>query len=445
MTMELVRKYAAPVPRYTSYPTALSFSPRVGSEIHAKWLQDLPLSDPISLYVHIPYCKSICWYCACHAKAARKAEPIRRYLDALEAEISLVEQLIPQGVVVKNIHWGGGSPNSLEASDIKRLTEMLRGKFHVEETAQFAVEIDPRTLSEEQAAAFTEAGVNRASLGVQDFDDGVQEAIGRIQSFETTLGVAKLLRSHGINSINVDLVYGLPRQTRESAENTIKGVLEINPDRIALFGYAHMPSKFKRQRLVDDDALPGVEQRFDLSNLMANRLMEAGYVRVGLDHFARPEDSLANGPVHRNFQGYTSDTATSLIGFGATAISKFPDGYVQNVVPVGEYERLVMAGRLPSVRGYEMSDMDRMRAFAIERLMCDLAFPADGLRKRFGEASKPLFEDAISLVEADRDGLVEGVGEGFFVTEKGRPFLRSISAHFDDHLISKQTRFSTGV
>ncbi len=223
------------------------------------------------------------------------------------------------------------------------------------------------------------------------------------------------------------------------------GVLALQPERIALFGYAHLPSKFKRQRLVDETALPGSEKRFALANRMASRLTTAGYVRIGLDHFARPEDPLARGPIYRNFQGYTSDKATTVIGLGSSAISKLPGGYAQNAVPVGDYERTVNGRRLATTRGYVLTDEDRMRGFAIERLMCDLAFPADELRERFGAAADPLIADAHDILDADADGLVEKVASGFRVTERGRPFLRAISACFDAHRDAQTASFSTGV
>ena len=445
MMIDLIRKHAAPVPRYTSYPTALSFTNDVTEETYATWLAQLSVQDTISLYLHIPFCNSICWYCGCHAKGTRKREPVARYLKALEAEIELVSARTPMGIRVNNLHWGGGSPNSLSPEEIRQLAHTLKAHFHISNESAFAVEIDPRSLTEAQSQAFAEVGVNRASLGVQDFDADVQAAIGRIQSFDVTRTAAENLRRSGITSLNIDLVYGLPRQTRDSAERTMDGVLELNPDRIALFGYAHLPAKIKRQRLVDETNLPGSEKRFALANRMASRLTAAGYVRVGLDHFARPEDPLSVGPIRRNFQGYTTDTSSALIGLGATAIGQMPDGYVQNAISVAEYERRIQSGKLATQRGYELTKDDRIRAFVIERLMCDLAFPARALCEHFGAKALHLIEDARELVKADSDGLVEPDGSGFRVTEKGRPFLRSIAACFDQHTNIANNRFSVGV
>ncbi len=445
MMVDLIRKHAAPIPRYTSYPTALSFNDQIDSETYASWLAQLSPKDTISLYLHIPFCKSICWYCGCHAKGTRRKEPVQRYLKALETEISLVSARIPKGVRVDHVHWGGGSPNSLEPDEIERLANTLNTHFEISSDATFAVEIDPRSLTEAQARAFAKAGVNRASLGVQDFDRDVQTAIGRIQSYEVTQTAADHLRQSGITSINIDLVYGLPNQTRESAEKTMDCVLALNPERIALFGYAHLPAKIKRQRLVDETNLPGSEQRFALANRMASRLATAGYVRIGLDHFARPDDPLSVGPIRRNFQGYTTDASSALIGMGATAIGQTPNGYVQNAIAVGDYERSVFNGELATRKGYELTNEDRIRAFVIERLMCDLRFPSHALIDRFGADAMHLLEFANDLVEADKDGLVEADGRGFCVTEKGRPFLRSIAACFDQHTNIKKNSFSVGV
>jgi oxygen-independent coproporphyrinogen-3 oxidase len=269
---------------------------------------------------------------------------------------------------------------------------------------------------------------------VQDFDPKVQAAINRRQSFETTELAVKALREHGIDRINIDLVYGLPHQTRDSVEDTIGKVLTLAPDRIAAFGYAHLPSRLKHQALIEEAALPGVVERFAQANRLAHMLTAAGYQRIGLDHFARAGDPLASGPVARNFQGYTTDQADALIGLGASAIGRLPEGYLQNCVPAADYERRIAERGLATARGVRLTEGDRMRAFVIERLMCDLAFPAAELDRRFGAAAAPLLDEARALLEADRDRLVERDGEGFRITERGRPFVRSIAACFDAYL-----------
>jgi oxygen-independent coproporphyrinogen-3 oxidase len=345
------------------------------------------------------------------------------------------------------MHWGGGSPNILEPSEIRRLASHIRSAFNLASDAEFAVEVDPRDMPPARVEAFAEAGVNRVSIGVQDFESCVQRAINREQTYETTASVVAAFRNNGIRSVNIDLVYGLPHQTRDSVERTIEQVLALEPDRIALFGYAHLPQRLPHQRLIDASALPDAVERFAQANRAANRIMKAGYVRVGLDHFAKPGDSLATGHVHRNFQGYTPDDAGVLLGLGASAIGRLKQGYVQNAPATAEYERLVLEHGLATVRGHRMSLEDEARALVIKRLMCDLRFPARELTTRFGPVAAPILEDARDLISCDSDGLVEEIGDDgeFQVTEKGRLFVRSICSVFDSYLGKSNVRYAQGV
>ena len=441
----LIARHAAPAPRYTSYPTALQFTSKVDSKHYAEWLAALSGEATLSLYVHIPYCHELCWYCGCNTKAVQRYGPIGRYLDALEHEVRTVAALASAANAVTNIHWGGGSPNVLSAVHIRRLAEQLRASFRVRGGAEFAVEIDPRTLSQPQVDAFADAGVNRISLGVQDFDAAVQTAINRIQSFDTTRRAVEMFRERAVASINIDLVYGLPHQTLSTAEHTIDLVLRLQPDRIAAFGYAHLPARLKHQRLIDAAALPDARLRFELAGRIGQRLVEAGYVRIGLDHFARPDDALACRPVTRNFQGYTTDQATALIGLGASAIGRFSDGYVQNATPVGAYMARIAADGLAVSRGLRLAPDDRMRAFVIEQLMCGMAFSGTEMKRRFGAAAEPLYREAKALVASDRDGLVEPTRDGFRITERGRPFVRSLCARFDTYLTAGAAGHAAGV
>lgn len=445
MRIDTVRKYTSPVPRYTSYPTALKFADAVQDDQHGAWLGALKPDEPVSLYLHIPFCKLLCWYCACNTQGTQRQEPVERYLTDLFKEIELVSAALHHQPPIKSMHWGGGSPNSLTPSNMRALSSWLKRKFNFQESASFAVEIDPRCFDEGQAEALGDIGVTRVSLGVQDFASNVQSAIGRMQSFEDTLNAANLIRKHGIENLNIDLVYGLPHQTRTSADATIDAVLDLKPNRIALFGYAHLPSKFSRQRLIDSEALPKVEQRFALANRMINRLKNAGYVRVGLDHLALPDDALARGPIRRNFQGYTSESAAAIVGLGASSISQFPWGYSQNTPSLKAYTGRIEAGRLATVKGYHMNEDDRVRAFTIERLMSDLNFSENCLRQNFGALAEPVIEDAQTLLAADQDGLLEKSQNGFHVTERGRPFLRAICACFDAYLPEDGTQHSVGV
>ena len=445
MNPKLVRRYSGAVPRYTSYPTAPHFSDKVGAAQCTSWLAALPEQARLSLYIHIPFCSALCWYCGCSTKVANRYEPVASYLSSLRSEIANVAARVPASHSVTHVHWGGGSPNILTPDDIPALAETTRRSFNVAEGAEFAVEIDPRGLDRERVAAFARAGVTRASIGVQDFDETVQSAINRRQSFALTQAAVEALREHGIGAINIDLVYGLPHQTRDSVEATVSKVLALEPSRIAAFGYAHLPARLKHQALIDEAALPGAVERFAQSNRLAHILGAAGYVRVGLDHYARADDPLASGPVNRNFQGYTTDAADALIGLGASAIGRLPEGYVQNCIAVPDYHRLIAEHGLATVRGFHLSDSDRMRGFVIERLMCDLAFPAAELNRRFGDAATPLLEVAQALIEADHDRLIEPDGEAFRVTERGRPFVRAIAACFDSYLGAGEARHSAGV
>jgi oxygen-independent coproporphyrinogen III oxidase len=450
MAPELAIKHSAPVPRYTSYPTAPHFSAAVDNDVYQQWLSALPQNDPISLYVHVPFCDQLCWYCGCSTKATRRYEPIAAYMDALLREIDSVAKRLGQRHSVKHIHWGGGSPNVLEPQDILRLAGAIGDSFTLTEDMEFAVEVDPRRIDTACIDAFSHAGVTRVSLGVQDFDMAVQKAINRIQSFDDTREALDRFRQAGVHSVNIDLVYGLPHQTRDSVARTIDQVLELSPDRIALFGYAHLPERLPHQRLIDTNILPGPVERFAQSNRVANHILDAGYVRVGLDHFAKPSDPLASQPVKRNFQGYTNDDADTLIGFGASAIGRLPQGYVQNAVPTSNYMRAVQEQGVATARGYELSEDDRARALVINGLMCDLEFRVQDLSAFDRKTVDTLSDEATLLIEADTDGLIEKTAAGFRVTEKGRPFVRSICSCFDAYLEhnvvgSAKPRYSVGV
>ncbi|MEQ1719370.1 MAG: oxygen-independent coproporphyrinogen III oxidase [Hyphomicrobium sp.] len=434
MLPDLIKRYSSPVPRYTSYPTAPHFSPSVQASDYGAWLKALAPGASLSLYFHFPFCHQLCWYCGCNTKAVRRYEPVSEYLTALEHEIETVSNLVTKDHRVSHIHWGGGSPNILEPADIARLGTAIRKAFNIAPEAEFAVEIDPRTLSEAQVAAFADAGVNRVSVGVQDFDDAVQVAINRQQSFDVTKRALDMFRTHEVRSVNVDLVYGLPHQTRQSVQKTILKVLALQPNRIAIFGYAHLPARLKHQRLIDESVLPGVLERFGQSRRLARILASAGYKPIGLDHYAKLGDTLADAGVRRNFQGYTTDASDALIGFGASAIGQLPQGYVQNVVSSGAYQALVSGEGLATVRGIRLSGDDRVRAAAIERLMCDFEFSSSELASRFGAEAAPVIAEAEELVAADADGLVKRTGDGFVVTDIGKPFVRTICSVFDAYL-----------
>ncbi|HRK18652.1 MAG TPA: oxygen-independent coproporphyrinogen III oxidase [Hyphomicrobiaceae bacterium] len=447
MQTELIARHSAPVPRYTSYPTAPHFVPTIAAEDYACWLRELPADTATSLYVHIPFCEKLCWYCGCNTKATEKYEPVAKYLDALAAERATISGMIGNVARITHMHWGGGSPSILSADDILKLTDGLRRQFRFDAAAEVAVEVDPRTITLDKIKAFVSGGFNRVSVGVQDFSDTVQEAINRLQGFDTTRDAIDGFRSAGIGSVNIDLVYGLPRQTLARLEETVSKVITLAPDRIALFGYAHLPARIVHQRMIADADLPNSVERFAQANRAANMLTDAGYIRIGLDHFARPDDSLATGTIRRNFQGYTTDTAETLIGLGASSIGRLEQGYVQNATAVGEYARRVLSGGLATVKGRAFTDEDRARGHVIEDLLCNLRFSAPEMIARYGAAGRRLAEDARRVVASDRDGLVAAVSDdgSFEVTEKGRHFLRSICACFDAYLGQGTATHATGV
>lgn len=449
MISDIVAKYDLKVPRYTSYPTAPHFSDAVDGATYRAWLAALDPRLGLSLYFHIPFCDSMCWFCGCYTKIVNRYRPVREYLDVLLAEIELVADRLPARFAARHLHWGGGSPTMLTGDDWLRIIDALRRRFEIAEDAEIAVELDPRDASEEYIRALAVAGVNRASIGVQDFHPEVQAAINRIQPFAVVERVCGWLRRHGINGINLDLMYGLPHQSVERVLDMVDKAVRLAPSRIALFGYAHVPWMKSHQRLIDESALPGIEERYRQFAAAARRLEEAGYRPIGLDHFARPGDSLAvalaEGRLRRNFQGYTSDDAPVLLGFGASAIGSLPKGYVQNVQPLNTYREATVAGRLPIGRGIALSADDRLRAEIIERLMCELAVDLAAVCRRHhrrlsdlgGSLQRltPLIEDGIAVIEEER----------LRVTDEGRPFLRLVAAAFDAYLNEGTKRHSRAV
>ncbi|MYZ48749.1 oxygen-independent coproporphyrinogen III oxidase [Propylenella binzhouense] len=449
MEKDVIRRHAAPVPRYTSYPTAPHFTERVDAATYRSWLGRLPRDARLSLYCHIPFCDTLCWFCGCHTKETRQYAPVAAYAGALAAEIRTVGGLLPEGPEVRQVHWGGGSPTILSAGDIARLAGALREAFRFAGDAEFSIEVDPRMLDEARIEALADAGVTRASFGVQDFDPEVQKAINRVQTYEETEAVVEAFRARGVRSLNIDVLYGLPRQTRDAVEHTVRKVVALRPDRIALFGYAHVPWMKKHQTMIHAEELPDVVERFAQANRAASILVASGYERIGMDHFALPGDSLAvaarEGRLHRNFQGYTADAYDALIGLGASAIGQLPQGYVQNEVATGRYRARVEAGELAVVRGFELSAEDRIRAYAIERLMCEFRLSRNDLAARFGDEAEEVLEEAAYLAQRDEDGFLAEEGDAIAVTPRGRPFVRTICAALDPYFMAGAARHSVAV
>ncbi|MBB3570988.1 oxygen-independent coproporphyrinogen III oxidase [Rhizobium sp. BK491] len=441
-------RYAQPVPRYTSYPTAPHFHGGIDGMCYARWLGETDPHKPVSLYLHVPFCDQLCWFCGCHTKQVRRYDPVADYLDALGAEIALAARTLPGRRHVSAVHFGGGSPTVIEPDDIDSLRAKLDDAFDLDLDCEISVEIDPRNVDHDKLEAWHRFGITRASLGVQDFDPHVQRAINRRQSFEQTQAVVGALRNTGIGSINLDILYGLPLQTTETLRRTIDLAVSMRPNRIALFGYAHVPWVKKHQSLIDQDTLPGPAERFDMASSGAAQLAEAGYIALGLDHFADRDDNLAaaasDGRMRRNFQGYTTDDAETLIGFGASSIGRLPQGYVQNSVSAVDYIRKVRAGELPTVRGFALSLSDRIIGRLIESLMCNFSFSISDLKRAFGAEVDSLLVEAAEIAALE-GAIVSFDGDTFFVKPEGQPFVRTIASRFDRYLTRDKARHSAAV
>lgn len=449
MHSRIVETYSAPVPRYTSYPTAPHFHGRIGPQTYEGWLKEVPEGAALSLYLHIPFCDRLCWFCGCHTKQVRRYDPIATYLDALIAEIGLVGKIMGAGKTVTAIHFGGGSPTMLVPADWRRLDRALRGHFTVAPGAEISIEIDPNDLDDERLDAMAAIGMTRASLGVQDFNGKVQSAINRIQTFEQTKAVIDGLRARDVASINIDMLYGLPHQTEATIARTAEQVLSLAPDRVALFGYAHVPWMKKHQRLIDAATLPDAHQRFAQARLAGDALMADGLIPVGMDHFAKPGDALAlaatSGALRRNFQGYTTDNADALIGLGASSIGQLPQGIVQNTASTADYMRAVEQGQFATIKGYALNDHIRMEGWAIEQIMCNFSLSRGEALARFGNAANRLFEMADLYLATHDDGLFLRNGDRYEVTPQGRPFVRHFAAIFDAFLAQSRARHSVAV
>ncbi|OAF08443.1 coproporphyrinogen III oxidase [Bradyrhizobium centrolobii] len=437
------------LPRYTSYPTAPHFSRAIGADTYATWLAEIPTNASASLYLHVPFCREMCWYCGCHTQIVRRDGLIAAYQRTLGSEIELVAATVGRRIKVEHIHFGGGTPTIMAPEAFAELMATMRRAFFVPPSAEIAVEIDPRTLTADMVEAMRLSGVNRASLGVQSFDPVVQRAINRVQSFEQTASVVDMLRRAGIQGINFDLIYGLPHQTVASCLDTVRRALTLAPERFSVFGYAHVPDFKKHQRMIDKSVLPDGPARHDRACAIANALKEAGYVQIGLDHFAKADDSMAvalrERTLRRNFQGYTTDTSEVLLGFGASAIGHLPQGYVQNEVPIGAYSQSIAAGRLATAKGYGLTDDDRLRADIIERIMCEFSADLGAICARHGAAAEAMLNSAPRLKSLVSDGVVRLDGDRLAVAKDARFLVRSVAAAFDAHLDAAKQLHSRAV
>lgn len=435
---QLIARYDGTAPRYTSYPTAVQFTTAVGPAEHDAWLARLAPEAPASLYVHIPYCERLCWYCGCNTRAMNRASALTDYVALVGKEMARAASAAPARLRVDRIHLGGGTPNMTSREDLTALFSHMRAAFDIEPSAEISAELDPAVLSEGWIETAADLGMTRASLGVQDLSPHVQEAVNRIEPFETVADAVGRLRAAGVGSINLDLMYGLPRQTAADVLATLSRILSLRPERLALFGYAHVPWAKPHQRLISDADLPGPVERLRQSEAAAALLEAEGYRRIGLDHFALPGDALAQaaaaGRLRRNFQGYTADPAATLLGFGASSISAFAEGFTQNLTAERDWRVAVREGRQPTARGVALSPDDRFRGEIIERLMCALTVDLDAVCAAHGLDPLILTAARRRLAPFAADGLVRLAGPRIEVTERGAPFVRQVCALFDVHL-----------
>lgn len=436
-----------PAPRYTSYPTAIEFTGAVGAAEQAEALIACDAETAASLYVHVPYCREICWYCGCNTGAIGRPERLDAYVAALAREIGTVAGSFAGRV--SRVHFGGGSPNALIPAQLVAVADALRRAFRIDANAEWAAELDPRLLSSDHAAALADAGITRASLGVQTFNLHIQNRIHRLQPYrQVAQGIAEL-RRHGIGRINLDLMYGLPSQRLDDIAETIAMALQLEPDRVAMFGYAHLPAMLPWQRIIDAASLPDAEARFWQSALAHDLLVEQEFKAVGFDHFARPRDSLAvaagTGRLRRNFQGFTDDQAEVVVGLGASSISQFPGLLVQNEKHVGSWRMRALNGRLSGMRGCRRTAEDRMRAEIIERILCQREVDLADVAQKHGNSPETLPRALDALGELERFGVIRRAGSRIVVTAPGIPYSRLVAAAFDAYRRSAATNASRAV
>ena len=431
----LIAKYDGRAPRYTSYPTAVQFTPEVTAEVYKGWLGGLSQSDPVSLYLHIPFCARLCWYCGCNTRAVNRHAPVRDYVSYLLRETAMLAEALPGRIKGDAVHLGGGTPNMLTPDELDLIFGTLKQTFDLSPDAEIAAELDPEILTRDWVQAATANGLNRASLGVQNLAPEVQAAVNRVEHFSHIASCVGWLRDFGVASINMDLMYGLPKQTVANTLDTVREILTVRPERLALFGYAHVPWMKSHQQLIKDEDLPGAAERLDQSEAAAELLVSEGYVRIGLDHFALPADSLckamAQGRMHRNFQGYTTDEATILLGLGASAIGNLPQGFSQNVSQDLGWRAAIDRGNLPIARGLALTDDDRFRGEIIEKLMCDFEVDLAQVCAHHGRTLADLDTTRPGLADLAADGLLTMEGDRVIVTEAGRLVVRTLCALFD--------------
>jgi oxygen-independent coproporphyrinogen-3 oxidase len=453
--IDLIRRYDGRGPRYTSYPTAVQFSEQLTVDDYVENARASNSSGvPLSLYVHIPFCHSLCYYCGCNKIVTRNQERVAKYMNNLYREIDMQSELFDRSRVVEQLHFGGGTPTYLDNDEMGELLDKLRSAFTFDDSddRQFSIEVDPRTVDEQGISVLTDLGFNRLSLGIQDFNEKVQEACNRRQSAEDVMGLVEASRKSGFRSISFDLIYGLPHQSVESFSETLDTVIDMQPDRFAVYNYAHLPQRFKGQRMINAEDIPAPEVKLDILERTIERLTGAGYIYIGMDHFALPEDELVqarrDGTLQRNFQGYSTHRHCDLVALGVSSISGIGNVFAQNSVTTMEYENLIEAGTLPICKGIAVDEDDRLRAEVIQALMCYDALNYDEFDNTHGSDFRNYFKAEIRRLEPlAEDDLVELDSDGISITPKGRLLLRNIAMMFDRHIGSEENadRFSKAI
>lgn len=448
--LDLIHRYDKSGPRYTSYPTALELHEGFGEP---EYREQIVLSNanggPLSLYFHIPFCDTVCFFCGCNKIITKNRAHAIPYLDSLVKEIAIQGALFDKNRIVNQLHWGGGTPTFLSFTQMQSLMQATREHFNLrdDDQGEYSIEVDPRETNDQTIAQLRELGFNRISLGLQDFDPQVQKAVNRLQSKEQTFSVLTAARQYGFRSTNIDLIYGLPQQTEETFAKTLAEVLEHEPDRFSIFNYAHMPSRFKTQRQINEVDLPAPAVKLDILQMIGKTLTDAGYVYIGMDHFAKPDDEMAiaqrEGKLYRNFQGYSTHSDCDLVGMGMTAIGRVGDAYSQNIKELEEYTQLISKGSLPVFRGVKLDADDKLRRAVINQLICHFELNFNRIETDFNIDFADYFaEELEQLSHMQADGLLQLDQDGIQVAAAGRLLIRNICMVFDKYLAQKAQQFS---
>ncbi|TCL08069.1 oxygen-independent coproporphyrinogen-3 oxidase [Shimia isoporae] len=432
--------FDAKVPRYTSYPTAPHFNNDVNPDTYADWIATIPAGSQVSLYVHVPFCRRLCWFCACRTQGTSTLSPVASYVETLKAELTLLKSRLPAGVTLSRLHWGGGTPTLLDPTMMEDLAGAIFDVAPMAADGEFSVEIDPNEIDETRMAALAAAGMNRASIGVQDFDPDIQQTIGRLQSYDITRDAVDMIRAYGIQSVNADILFGLPHQNQARMTESVQKLLSLSPDRVALYGYAHVPWMAKRQQMIPTDALPTPQERLALFETARKLFLWDDYDEIGIDHFAAKTDGLSiaqkNGTLRRNFQGYTDDTADVLLAVGASSIARFPQGYAQNAPATGAHTAAIREGRFSTSRGHTFSGEDLVRGRMIEALMCDFRINRAEITSGF-QVNDAWVSRLFSNVAMQFPDMVAIDADGLSIPEHARPLTRMIARAFDAYDMSK--------